>query len=758
MSSDFVRVTNFTNNNLSLVGDEGIPNVGINGFQSDVNYVDVSVTQLVGNILLCNVLSGWIIAGIVTVTRDSKVLSSDQILSFKIAMTKDVYDANLNDLSDIAEELNYINYINIDDTDSPYTVLGSDFSINADVSGGTITVNLPQLTAANNGRIIRIFDSEGNASLNNVSIVPYGTDKINGVNAPVEIDRDYDGISLTSLGGTTGWYYGLVGLQGVDVSRVGDTIYEIFTMSDFPNPTGDVISLPSGRYEIKNSITTDKRFEIPASSSVTWTMSNQRYNTFTYLGSGDLFSGLNFTRFNLKTVNLVMVGSGAQLYNFMTETGPLGQFVFRSGQVIFAAPGGTIGYQSRGSTRIDDMFCLGFEDGITISDTSFSYITETILQSAPGSSGTYVSILGNVGFFGCGNTSVFVMGASNSGFYIDPTVTGPVNITETVPATPFGDYYKLGTTGPISSFTDTSTSPTAVSVTNDGGEALFTSVGHGLNVGELPIHTTFPETTYNTFTAVVTDVPTADTYKVGISYVSDSSGLFATTTCQVNDVAHGLSYGTSLSIMGTINFDAGYKIFNVQTDSFEITLGKVFPGSESTGGWSTGSLNQKSKYVVALNNGSTPNSKNLGTAVVGGNTEPTEITIQHQFEDLNLDAAMVEAGNIELWKVVNTTTGEIRYDGLFSTSMTYEGLVSAISIGAANRFDFRLLKKPLGGSYSPLPSPDNVDIPMDVNGTLRSMVLLWPIAPTPGDTYKLQVANRDGTSNLRVDTLKINII
>jgi hypothetical protein len=171
-----------------------------------------------------------------------------------------------------------------------------------------------------------------------------------------------------------------------------------------------------------------------------------------------------------------------------------------------------------------------------------------------------------------------------------------------------------------------------------------------LSVGELPIHTTFTETTYNTSTSVVTEVPSADTYKVGISYVSDDSGLFSTTTCQINDVAHGLLNGCCVSIFGTINFGGGYKIFNVQTDTFEITLGK-------TGNWDTSSLNEQSPFVVATDNGDQKDSANIGSFVVGGNATPTTINIKDQFENLNLGGNAVAASDIELWTLTNATTG-----------------------------------------------------------------------------------------------------
>jgi hypothetical protein len=529
----------------------------------------------------------------------------------------------------------------------------------------------------------------------------------------------------------------------------GATIYDILAMSDFPAAAGGVRTLVSGRYNIKNSLSTSDRFLIPDGATVTFTMEDQRFNTFEYTGTGTLFTAGN-SFLTMEKTNILMSGNGAQ---FIEQ--PIGTFVYQSGRMVFSGTGGALGNLGFGPCRINDMNVENFADGLVINSTIYGLITETVMFGISGGTGTFISILGNTGFFGMETANVFFTGPGHKALYIDPQTQNPINISKTLLPTGLGSFYESGTTGPIASFTDVSTSPTAVAVTNDSGDALYTAVAHGLNVGETAVHSTFTETSYNG-TDIVTAVPTADTYKVGKSYVSDDSGLFATTTCQVNDVGHGLSNTQTLSIFGTINFGGGYKIFNVAADTFEITLGKAFPGSESTGNWDTGSLEgsgaKRSKYVVATNNGEQQDSANIGSFQIGGNAEPTSITVQHQFENLNLDDGAVEAGDIELWTLTDSDTGEIRYDGLTPVNLHYTGLVAASSAGGSQRFDFRLLQ-----NGSPLGSPDNVDIPVDINGNVRSSPLLWPIEIQPGDLFRVQVANREGTSNVTINTLKVII-
>jgi len=75
MSSAVIRVTNTTRNSLSLSGDEGKPRVDI----TSLGYIDIQVSDVDGNVLLCNTLSTWITSGTVIVTQGGVVLASDQL-------------------------------------------------------------------------------------------------------------------------------------------------------------------------------------------------------------------------------------------------------------------------------------------------------------------------------------------------------------------------------------------------------------------------------------------------------------------------------------------------------------------------------------------------------------------------------------------------------------------------------------------------------------------------------------------------------
>ncbi len=60
----------------------------------------------------------------------------------------------------------------LDDTDSPYTILTTDQYLSCDVSGGTLTVDLPDAPAT--GRVFSVKDSGGDAVSNNITVTTDG--------------------------------------------------------------------------------------------------------------------------------------------------------------------------------------------------------------------------------------------------------------------------------------------------------------------------------------------------------------------------------------------------------------------------------------------------------------------------------------------------------------------------------------------------------------------------------------------------------
>ena len=93
--------------------------------------------------------------------------------------------------------------VSLDNTDSPYTITGTQQFILIDPSGGDVTVNMPDATTYP-GREIR-FKLTQAAGANTVTLQRQGSDTIDGATTYTDLDIQYESISTVSDGGT-GWF------------------------------------------------------------------------------------------------------------------------------------------------------------------------------------------------------------------------------------------------------------------------------------------------------------------------------------------------------------------------------------------------------------------------------------------------------------------------------------------------------------------------------------------------------------------------
>ena len=468
---------------------------------------------------------------------------------------------------------------------------------------------------------------------------------------------------------------GTLTIDGQTASRRSTELVEIFQMSDFPTPAGGVITLPTGKYSIRSSLTTSDRFAVGAGQTVIFEFENHRSSQITYTGTGTLFTVTGATRFDMSNTNFMLTGAGASLINI---TGG-GNCIISQITAVFTNTGTSIGSLTdvvQFQLRTANMF--GFVDGISLTRVSAFQLTQMFMQSAGTGSGVIFGVYESVGLAGNISDAVVVPGASESAIFIDPTVEVEIRV---------------------------------------------------LVISDLGVNGFFKPATTSGVIASIAQI--------------DAS------TIEITDVAHGLSNGDRISIFGTIDYDAGYMVANKTNDTFEVSATWV---DSQTGTWDDASLNALSKYVHAENNGEERNSVSAGEVLVSGNATPTTITLTTTFYDLNLNASAVESAAMARFTLTNSTTGEVRYDGLNPVLVEVAGLLAASSAGAANRFNFRLL---LNGS--PLAAPDNVDVPIDVAAALTSAPLHWDLYMDPGDKVRLQVENADGTTNLTIDTLKFSV-
>lgn len=94
-----------------------------------------------------------------------------------------------------------VNVTALDNTDSPYTVLSTDYYLTCDVSIGVLTVDLPDAGTA--GRVIIVKDSGGDAATNNITVTTDGgVDTIDGATTFV-MNTDYEAANFLDNG--TSW-------------------------------------------------------------------------------------------------------------------------------------------------------------------------------------------------------------------------------------------------------------------------------------------------------------------------------------------------------------------------------------------------------------------------------------------------------------------------------------------------------------------------------------------------------------------------
>jgi len=91
-----------------------------------------------------------------------------------------------------------ITITSLDNTDSPYTVLSSDYYMSCDVSGGTLTIDLPD--APTTGKVYIVKDAGGDANTNNITVTTSGgIVTIDGATARV-ISTDYAALQFVFNG------------------------------------------------------------------------------------------------------------------------------------------------------------------------------------------------------------------------------------------------------------------------------------------------------------------------------------------------------------------------------------------------------------------------------------------------------------------------------------------------------------------------------------------------------------------------------
>lgn len=162
-------------------------------------------------------------------------------------------------------------------------------------------------------------------------------------------------------------------------------------------------------------------------------------------------------------------------------------------------------------------------------------------------------------------------------------------------------------------------------------------------------------------------------------------------------------------------------------------------------------LDEEDERVDCYINRFQKDSKFIGSFHAEGNTTPTVINTVSVFEDLNLGGLAIESSNIERFSLLDSTTGELVYNGLEDFSGVFFSNLSFSKTGGQTiEVQFRIV-------VNGLPTVDNIER----NGQVRNLIMEnsfnIPIRLETGDTVKIQIANINNTTNLTIESITTNL-
>jgi len=171
-----------------------------------------------------------------------------------------------------------------------------------------------------------------------------------------------------------------------------------------------------------------------------------------------------------------------------------------------------------------------------------------------------------------------------------------------------------------------------------------------------------------------------------------------------------------------------------------------------------GGKDETSVGVVVSSVADVDSSKAIGSFTVQTNIIPVDsetiIGDSGVYVDCNFDDSAVELDNTQRFTLMNSTTGEIRYDGSRKFSGSLFCPISAKGSGSASLYSFRVT---VNGVSVKDANEDDITAQNQISGTFSSTALLVPLTLLNGDLVKIQVTNLQSTSNITLNPLTCSI-
>jgi len=514
----------------------------------------------------------------------------------------------------------------------------------------------------------------------------------------------------------------------------------VFDISVLPAPVSDVITLLPGNYIISDTVDfgiNSLKFD-SVGEDLTIRTIDKKVSTITSATTAIFLDVVNARNVNLADLGITLSGAGATFFNVFGLTNTL---TVNAVSVNYTGSGTkTVGTVDVGNFSAVGFVNTGWTNGITFQNVSAITIEGSFELSDFAGSGAFFNII-NVIIAANFNSLGIVGSGVQDVFDISPSITAPSIIISRVLAQGATGFFKSGTTGAITLFANAQIAPTTIdSVTDSGGIARFNfTVGPTAFVGqEVQITGFITNTAYNQ-TANITVVGAGFFEISSIAFGSDeATGDFQSDSSTVTSTAHGQSEGQSLLITGTITYNGGYAIYNVQTNTFQIN--RIFQGAETTGTWDTGSLTQTDKRVDLKDCGGQQDSMNVAFGGMNANATATVIASADTYQPLDLNTVVVEPLT-EGWILIDPTEGVFLYDGANPVSGALLASITCFKSGSTELYRFTDSINGVIPTFATAPY-----VPVEIKTTQINVNLIRPISVVPGDTVQI-VGAGDGTSN-----------
>lgn len=553
-------------------------------------------------------------------------------------------------------------------------------------------------------------------------------------------------------------------------SRIAENTVEVFEVSDFPEPQGDVI-IPPNRdlYIIKAPIQMVERFELPSDGVLQIESVNHNVNTVVYVGSDEYFStvddgGLLVLFLNRNTI--IAVAPGATLFNIVGSNISKSPVGVVSTQIEVSLIGGFthLGRIENTSIFWFDSIYQGFTTGLVLENCVEIVIQTVLMVSDFTSPGPIVTIKGDTDRSNISSLT-FIAGPGQQGFRIDPAIpnTSRLQIINAA-VRGGGDLFDTSgisgrETGTFTAVADASIASTGIasvsssSVIPGGTAARFNHSGTDVFIGQIVTVSGYTSNTnYNTTAKVVaTGSGYFELYDTLFS-TDEAGGSYSSNSVTLTETGTDLLDGDTLTIDtdSSIDYDGGTYVYNVQTNSFQINAEWT---SSMSGEWSTSGLDETDPRILLSASPDFGESTYVGCGIINGNDDATTTGINDTtFVDINFGTGagtgtgLLESSTISRWKVIDAQNGTYMYFGNepFSGPITFD--VTLITDGNKDIFVLKYVVSRDGGAFEDFVDVAELSFFSDNNKNTSSSKTVG-MRLSKGDAIKPQIRNMNDISD-----------